>query len=257
MDATIKHYERVYLSDTDGWGMAWHGSYIKWLEKARTELLQKINFDISYFNTNYMIGNEDIKFIKMASLDQLLSITVDLTEDSDTLIFNYKILDDKEKCITTAISKFEKNKQISISPNITSNFYDLKIKTYASDTDLTGKIWHGNYIKWFEAARIEVTKYLGLDMNANGHDIVLPIISMGFQNFKPIKTYDNITIRTYIKKLTKIKVIFAYEVINDNSEVVSVGNTILVATTKTGELYRKLPNIIIDTYKRIMPKLAF
>ena len=32
---------RVYYGDTDAYGVVWHGSYIKWLEQARTEAFEK------------------------------------------------------------------------------------------------------------------------------------------------------------------------------------------------------------------------
>jgi len=253
MTHSIKHKERVYLSDTDGWGMAWHGSYIKWLEKARTELMQKISFDIVNFNLNYIIEKEEIKFIKMGSLDQLLLINCYMEQISkENFLFQYEIFDENNKLMTTAISKFKKIKKDRLcEPQIKNNFYDFSVKTYLNDTDQTGKIWYGNYIKWFEASRIETTKSLGLDMNANGHDIVLPIISMNFENIKPIFIHEKITIRTYIEQLSKLKIVFAYEVINKTNEIVAKGNTVLVATNKAGVIYRRLPEIIIETYKKL------
>jgi len=250
---TLKHKERVYLSDTDGWGMAWHGSYVKWIEKARTELIQSTSFNILDFNLNYIIEQEDFKFTKIASLDQMLLIETSMEKVCEKyFIFKYRIFDENNNCITTATSKFKKiDENYFVKPQIKNNFYDYTVKTYLNDTDLTGKIWHGNYIRWFEAARIETTKNLDLDMTANGNDVVLPIISMSYENIKPIYIHDQIVIRTYIKKLSKLKVIFAYEVINLKNEVTAKGSTVLVATNKAGELYRKLPDIIVETYSKL------
>ena len=74
---------------------------------------------------------------------------------------------------------------------------------------------------------------------------------MSFENFKPIHIHEKIIVRTYIKELSKLKIVFAYEVINKRNEIVAKGNTVLVATNKAGIIYRRLPKVIIETYSKL------
>lgn len=44
----MKHiYEtKVYYADTDAYGVVWHGSYLRWLEKGRVELCDMLGLDL-------------------------------------------------------------------------------------------------------------------------------------------------------------------------------------------------------------------
>lgn len=44
----MKHtYEtKVYYADTDAYGVVWHGSYLRWLERGRVELCNQLGLDL-------------------------------------------------------------------------------------------------------------------------------------------------------------------------------------------------------------------
>lgn len=50
---------RVYYADTDAYGVVWHGSYLRWLEKGRVELCNLLGLDL----------------IEMKKMDILLPVT--------------------------------------------------------------------------------------------------------------------------------------------------------------------------------------
>ena len=37
---------RVYYSDTDAYGVVWHGAYLRWLEKGRVDLCNDLGIDL-------------------------------------------------------------------------------------------------------------------------------------------------------------------------------------------------------------------
>ncbi len=37
---------KVYYADTDAYGVVWHGSYLRWLEKGRVELCDALGLDL-------------------------------------------------------------------------------------------------------------------------------------------------------------------------------------------------------------------
>lgn len=41
-----KLYSKVYYSDTDAYGVVWHGSYLRWLEMGRVEYLQELGTNL-------------------------------------------------------------------------------------------------------------------------------------------------------------------------------------------------------------------
>jgi len=40
------------------------------------------------------------------------------------------------------------------------------VRVYFEDTDLSGVVYHANYVRWFERARSEMLRLLGIDMRA-------------------------------------------------------------------------------------------
>ena len=37
---------KVYYSDTDAYGVVWHGAYLRWLEKGRADLCNTLGLDL-------------------------------------------------------------------------------------------------------------------------------------------------------------------------------------------------------------------
>ena len=69
---------RVYYEDTDAAGVVYHSNYLKYMERARTEWLRAIGFSQQVLRDEagiiIVISELDMKFIKPASLDDLLEV---------------------------------------------------------------------------------------------------------------------------------------------------------------------------------------
>ena len=75
---------RVYLEDTDAQGVVYNASYFRFLERARTEWLREHGIDHNDMREEegillLLVGTE-VKFIKPARLDDMLYVTVELSE---------------------------------------------------------------------------------------------------------------------------------------------------------------------------------
>lgn len=124
-------------------------------------------------------------------------------------------------------------------------FFDFKVTVYYSDTDSYGVAWHGSYIRWFEMARVELLRSEGVDAKKFSQaDITLPVVEMDSQFKKSAFLDESLTIRTYIREMTALKIIFYYEVLNSENIVIATGGTTLVAVNKEGKLYRRLPEAL-------------
>ena len=63
---------KVQYSDTDSYKVAWHGSYLRWMEAGRVDWLYLIGVDIKKldedFNTVMPVVDLQIKYLKSAKL---------------------------------------------------------------------------------------------------------------------------------------------------------------------------------------------
>jgi acyl-CoA thioester hydrolase len=73
---------RVYFENTDAGGVVYHGEYLKFLERARTEWLRHLGFDHQALARNhraqFVVTSLAIDFTKAARLDDNLAVSVHL-----------------------------------------------------------------------------------------------------------------------------------------------------------------------------------
>ena len=70
---------RVYYEDTDAGGVVYHGSYIKFMERARTEWLRHLGYSQRKLEKElsliFAVTRMDITFRQAARIDEKLSVT--------------------------------------------------------------------------------------------------------------------------------------------------------------------------------------
>jgi tol-pal system-associated acyl-CoA thioesterase len=74
---------RVYIEDTDAGGIVYYVNYLKFMERARTELMRSIGFGKDYiFNHDLMFVVRDvaIRYLQPARLDDELTATASVRE---------------------------------------------------------------------------------------------------------------------------------------------------------------------------------
>ena len=106
--------------------------------------------------------------------------------------------------------------------------FSVQIRVRYGETDQMGVVYHGNYATYFEIARTEWLRNLGIsykELEKKG--IMLPVISLSLNFLKSAKYDDVLTITVSLKKTPLVKIDFDYEIINQNYEKVSTGNSVL------------------------------
>ncbi|GIZ08755.1 thioesterase family protein [Flavobacterium sp. UMI-01] len=114
--------------------------------------------------------------------------------------------------------------------------FDLKVRVRYSETDQMGVVYHGNYAQYFEMGRVEWLRNMGVSykwMEENG--VMLPVVSLSVQYKKPARYDDLLTVKTILKSQTSVKIEFDYEIYNEEMELLTIANSILVfVDMKTG-----------------------
>ncbi|HEY0197084.1 MAG TPA: tol-pal system-associated acyl-CoA thioesterase [Rhodanobacter sp.] len=75
---------RVYWEDTDAGGVVYHASYLRFMERARSEWMRSLGVDQSAFKQAtglaFLVRDMHIDFLKPALLDDELAVTVEVKE---------------------------------------------------------------------------------------------------------------------------------------------------------------------------------
>ncbi|QEE51442.1 acyl-CoA thioesterase [Flavobacterium alkalisoli] len=114
--------------------------------------------------------------------------------------------------------------------------HEFNVRVRYAETDQMGVVYHGNYAQYFEMGRVEWLRNLGLTykfMEQKG--VMLPVVSLTMNYKKPARYDDLLTVRTIFKKQQSVKIEFDYEILNEQGELLTTGNSVLVfVDMKTG-----------------------
>jgi acyl-CoA thioester hydrolase len=114
--------------------------------------------------------------------------------------------------------------------------HEFNVRVRYAETDQMGVVYHGNYAQYFEMGRVEWLRNLEISykwMEDNG--IMLPVVSLNVNYKKPARYDDLLRVKTIFKSQTSVKIEFDYEIYNEQEELLTIGNSILVfVNMKTG-----------------------
>ena len=124
--------------------------------------------------------------------------------------------------------------------------FSIKIKVRYCETDQMGLVHHGNYINYFEEARIGWISNLGLlysEMEKSG--IILPVSKLNVSYLRPAYFDDDLVVNVELAELPTSRLIFNYTIKNKD-EVVVTGTTVLAFLNKETKKPVRCPDYMLE-----------
>lgn len=105
---------------------------------------------------------------------------------------------------------------------------ETKITVRYAETDRMGIVHHSVYPIWYEAARTEAIKKIGITYSAlERNGIMTPLAELNCKYILPAEYEDELIIKVGISKLTPARIVFTYEVYKDGIEKpINTGSTL-------------------------------
>jgi acyl-CoA thioester hydrolase len=111
---------------------------------------------------------------------------------------------------------------------------EVKVRVRYAETDRMGYVYYGNYATYFEVARVEAMRELGMSYRQLEDDgVMLPVSEFGVKYKKPAFYDDEITIKVTIKSKPSVRFDFYYETFNEKGELLNTAFTQLVFVNKS------------------------
>jgi acyl-CoA thioester hydrolase len=114
-------------------------------------------------------------------------------------------------------------------------YHTTPIRVRYAETDTMGYVYYGNYATYFEVARSELVRALGVpygEMEDND-GIMLPVIELHV-NYKRPATYDQlIWIHTWLQQKPTVKIRFDHEVRDEHESLLATGHVSLAFTHRS------------------------
>ena len=103
------------------------------------------------------------------------------------------------------------------------------IRVRYAETDQMNVVYYGNYAQYFEVARAESIRNLGLtykEMEAAG--VMMPVVEMQTKFLRPAHYDDLLTIKTIMRELpADHRILFEHEVFNQEKKLLTLGKVTL------------------------------
>ncbi len=104
--------------------------------------------------------------------------------------------------------------------------HEYSFRIMYPDTDQMGTVHHSNYAKYYETARWELFRSLGItyrSVEESGY--MLPVVRMSSRFLKPIHYDDLLTVKTTLKTMRGARIWFTYKLYDANHELVNEAET--------------------------------
>ncbi|MDQ1152049.1 acyl-CoA thioesterase [Sphingobacterium zeae] len=125
--------------------------------------------------------------------------------------------------------------------------FDHQIRVRYAETDQMGYVYYGNYAAFYEIARTEMLRSTGISYKElEEMGVMLPVTEMKTKYLKPGKYDDLITIRVTIRKKPAVRIVFEYELFNEDGELLNQGETTLVFVNMEKNRPCMPPQVFLD-----------
>lgn len=128
--------------------------------------------------------------------------------------------------------------------------HQTTIRVSYADTDQMGYVYYGNYARYYEIARVESLRSLGLtyrELEKSG--IMMPVVENRSKYIRPAGYDELLTIKTIIRNLPEKRVTFEYELFNEQEKMINLGETILAFVNANSRKPCAAPGMIVNVLK--------
>ena len=125
--------------------------------------------------------------------------------------------------------------------------FSTKIRVRYAETDQMGFCYYGNYASYFEVARVEALRELGIsykELELGG--ILLPVKKFEIIYHQPAKYDDMLEIRTRIVQLEGVRIGFEYKTYNEEGVLLNEAYTLLVFVSATTQKPISAPAVFLN-----------
>lgn len=124
---------------------------------------------------------------------------------------------------------------------------ETTIRVRYGETDKMSYVYYGNYASYFEVARVEALRTLGMSYRSMEEDgILLPVLEYKVKYFKPALYDDLLKVRTIIPCMPSVRIVFEYEIFNEAGIKLTEAETTLVFIDQESGRPRKAPELLLD-----------
>lgn len=107
--------------------------------------------------------------------------------------------------------------------------HEVRLRVRYAETDRMGYVYYGNYAEYLEVARVEMLRCAGVAYRALEEEgVMLPVREFKIIYHKPARYDDEIIVRTELRSLPNVRIVFHYAVLHSDGTLLAEAETTLV-----------------------------
>lgn len=129
--------------------------------------------------------------------------------------------------------------------------FDTRIRVEYHHTDQMGIVHHSNYVKFFEFARTEWLRAVGLtyaEMERRG--VMMPIVEVQVKYRQPAYYDELIRVRAIVEEMPMARMTFKYEIYGEDDRPIATGLTTLGFIDSVTRRPQRVPSWLYDVLER-------
>ena len=131
------------------------------------------------------------------------------------------------------------------------SFYPVPLRVRYAETDQMGVVHHSTYPIWFEAARTELSRAVGMSYSEwERRGVLLMVTDLSCRYRKPARYDEEVTVWVRVAEVASRRVVFEYRVSSENGETIAEGVSRHLVVARTSGRPMILPDELRDTLVR-------
>jgi len=124
---------------------------------------------------------------------------------------------------------------------------ETRLRIRYAETDPMGYAYYGYYAMYYEVARVESLRQLGMsykELEAQG--TMMPVLENNSKYYAPALYDDEIRIVTFIRNSPSVRIKFEYDIYNGSGKLIHQGETLLAFVSKKNGKPCRPPEVFMN-----------
>jgi acyl-CoA thioester hydrolase len=135
---------------------------------------------------------------------------------------------------------------------MSGNNFELPIRVYYEDTDAGGIVYYANYLKFFERARTEWLRALGVEQDILlSNNIGFVVTKVLMDNKKSAVFNELLTVSSQLSTLKSASMVFSQQIFNASAQLVCQAEIKIACVDKQAMKARPMPADILEVLTRV------
>lgn len=124
------------------------------------------------------------------------------------------------------------------------------VRVRYGETDQMGYVYYGYYAMYYEVARVEALRKLGLTYKSlEAMGIIMPVLENHSYFLAPGRYDEQLRIVTTIRQKPAVRIRFEYEIFNESNDLINRGETLLAFIDRKSGRPTRPPQVMMEVLK--------